>query len=86
MRGSGLIGSVQARGKKVSLRVSQISPGMVETEFDVVRNFGTDNQEAYSKFKCLQPDDVAQAVLWVISAPDHVDVHDVLLRPTEQPL
>ena len=79
---------MQARGRKVNLRVTQISPGMIETEFDVVRNFGnTDtSKELYSKFKCLQGDDVAQAVLWVIGAPDHVDVHDILMRPVEQPL
>lgn len=76
----------EARGKKVGLRVSQISPGMVETEFDVVRNFGNGDPEAYSKFKCLQPEDVAQAVLWVLGAPDHVDVHDILMRPISQPL
>jgi len=36
--------------------------------------------------KCLQPEDVAQTVVWVISAPDHVDVHDIQLRPLEQKL
>lgn len=61
---------------------------MVETEFDVVRHFGNDqpSRGLYSKFKCLQPDDVAQTVLWVIGAPDHVDVHDILVRPVEQTL
>ena len=77
---------MQARGKQVGLRVTEISPGMVETEFDMVQNFGNADDGAYSKFKCLQPDDVAQTVLWVISAPDHVDVHDILLRPVEQKL
>lgn len=79
---------VQARGKGVPLRVSQISPGMVETEFDVVQSFGDQASaaEKYSRFTCLQPEDVAEAVVWVISAPDRMDVHDVLVRPTEQRL
>ena len=78
----------QARGRQVPLRVSSISPGVVETEFDAVRNYG-DTQSAgelYSKFQCLQAEDVAQAVLWALSAPDHVDVHDILMRPTAQVL
>ena len=72
----------------MALRVSQISPGMVETEFAAVMTYGdaAHAQETYGKFKCLQAADVAQAVLWTISAPDHVDVHDVLMRPVEQKL
>ena len=79
---------LQARGREVPLRVSQISPGMVETEFDVVQNFG-DSSKAnarYRSLQCLQPEDVADAVVWAIQAPDNVDVHDVLMRPVGQKL
>ena len=34
--------------------------------------------------KGLQSEDVARAVLWCLSAPDHVDTNDILLRPVEQ--
>ncbi len=34
--------------------------------------------------KALQPADIAQAVVWCLSAPDHVDTNDILLRPVEQ--
>lgn len=72
---------LQARAKDVPLRVAQISPGVVETQFISDPNRA---RETYSKFKCLQPEDVAQAVLWILSSPDHVDVNDVLIRPTKQ--
>lgn len=71
---------------KVPLRVAQISPGFVETEFQFVQSYGDQPSadELYSKFKCLQPEDVAQAIVWLLSSPDHVDVNDVLMRPTAQ--
>ena len=38
----------------------------------------------YAAMKALQAEDVAQAVLWCLSAPDHVDTNDILMRPVEQ--
>lgn len=76
----------EARGRGVPLRVSAISPGMVETEFFAVRAFGDDDaaSQATSVFKCLEPTDVAQAIVWCLSAPDHVEVNDVVVRPSAQ--
>lgn len=37
-----------------------------------------------SSMQCLQPSDVADAVLWVLSAPQHMEVDDVVIRPTQQ--
>ena len=66
--------------------MSGISPGLVETEFFTVRAFG--DQEAAravtTSMQCLQPSDVADAVLWCLSAPPHMEVNDVVIRPTEQ--
>lgn len=76
----------QARSKGLPLRVSGISPGLVETEFFTVRAFG-DKEAAravVSSMQCLQPSDVADAVLWVLSAPQHMEVDDVVIRPTQQ--
>ncbi|KAF5841702.1 P-loop containing nucleoside triphosphate hydrolase protein [Dunaliella salina] len=77
----------EARGKMLPLRVSSISPGVVETEFFTVKNFG-DAEAARSTIQnyasCLQPQDVAQTILWCLSAPDHVEVNDVVVRPTDQ--
>ncbi|KAL6748634.1 P-loop containing nucleoside triphosphate hydrolase protein [Haematococcus lacustris] len=76
----------EARGEGVPLRVSAISPGIVETEFFAVRAYGDKQtaQKTTSALKCLQPADIAQAVLWCLSSPPHVEVNDVVLRPTEQ--
>jgi NADP-dependent 3-hydroxy acid dehydrogenase YdfG len=77
---------LQARGRKVNLRVTEVSPGLVETEFATVHAFGKDAEakEKYKQMKALQAGDVAQAVVYCLSAPDHVDTNDILMRPVEQ--
>jgi NADP-dependent 3-hydroxy acid dehydrogenase YdfG len=56
------------------IRVALIEPGMVATPF--FENVPTSG--------ALQADDVARAVLWTVSQPPHVDVNELLVRPTEQ--
>ena len=58
------------------VRVTVIAPGMVDTPF-----FAQVPLE-----EPLQPDDVASAVVWALSQPPHVDVNEILVRPTAQPL
>jgi len=56
----------QARAQKVNLRVTAISPGMVETEFYQVSHFNDKNKTAstpYQNMKCLQAEDIAQVCL-----------------------
>lgn len=71
---------------QVPLRVSGISPGLVETEFFTVRAYGDEAaaKAVTSAMKCLEPADVANAVLWCLSAPPHMEVNDIVIRPTEQ--
>ena len=67
------------------VRVTAISPGFVETEF--AEKFHGSKQAAdktYSRFPCLTSDDIANAVLYVLGQPKHVQFHDLLLRPTRQ--
>ena len=67
--------------------MTAISPGMVETEFYQVSHFNDKTKTAstpYQNMKCLQAEDIAQAVTWALAAPDHVDVNDILIRPVEQ--
>jgi NADP-dependent 3-hydroxy acid dehydrogenase YdfG len=74
------------RARQVPLRVSGISPGLVETEFFAVRAFGDEAaaEAVTSSMQCLQPSDVANAVLWCLSAPAYMEVNDIVIRPTQQ--
>ena len=78
---------MELRAAQSPIRVTAISPGFVETEFAYVYTFG-DAQRAeatYSRFKVLESEDVANAVVYAVSQPPHVQVHDILMRPTAQP-
>jgi len=75
----------ELRARKSPIRVTAISPGYVETEFaEVFRGRPGADRELASRLRTLEPRDVAEAVLWVVTRPEHVEVHDVLLRPTAQ--
>ena len=68
------------------IRVSSVDPGFVHTEFSLVR-FGGDRQQAdaiYQGFQPLLAEDVADAVHYVINAPEHVNVFNLMLLPTAQ--
>lgn len=68
------------------IRVSTVDPGMVETEFSVVR-FRGDQERARAVYAGMTPmtgDDVAEAVLFCVSRPPHVNVSEVVLLATDQ--
>lgn len=81
----GLRQELRALGSGV--RVTAVSPGFVETEFATVYNHGDPDAAAqtYGQYKVLESQDVARAVLYALEQPEWVQVHDVLLRPREQP-
>jgi NADP-dependent 3-hydroxy acid dehydrogenase YdfG len=69
------------------VRVSSVDPGVVETEFNEVRFDGdqTKAQAVYNMLaRPLSAADVADAVMWVASRPEHVQIHDMLLTSTDQ--
>jgi 3-hydroxy acid dehydrogenase/malonic semialdehyde reductase len=68
------------------LRVTTIDPGLVETEFSKVRFHGDEEKAAqvYKTIKALQAEDVADAIVWAASRPDHVQVAEIILFPTAQ--
>jgi NADP-dependent 3-hydroxy acid dehydrogenase YdfG len=67
------------------IRVTAISPGLVETEFAVHFHKSEEAaQRIYGRFKVLQPEDIASIIRYVLSCPPHVQFHDILVRPTGQ--
>ena len=75
----------ELRARQSSIRVSCVSPGYVDTEFAAVFSGSSDAPAKLNeRLKVLEPDDVAAAILWIVSRPPHVEVHDVLMRPAAQ--
>lgn len=68
------------------VRVSTVDPGLVETEFSVVRFRGDEAQAAavYAGMTPLTGQDVAEAVAWIADRPAHVVVADMMLLPLDQ--
>ncbi len=69
------------------IRVTEISPGMVKTEFSQVR-FGGDQEKAdaiYAGRTPLTPLDIAESVLWCVQRPARVNIQELVIFPTEQP-
>jgi NADP-dependent 3-hydroxy acid dehydrogenase YdfG len=71
-------------GKRI--RVTDIEPGMVETEFSLVRFHGDQERAAkvYQGVEVLSPEDVAETIFWCASQPAHVNVNRLELMPTMQ--
>jgi NADP-dependent 3-hydroxy acid dehydrogenase YdfG len=68
------------------IKVTQIAPGAVETEFSIVRFSGDEDRakSVYKGFEPLHPDDIAEVVHYAASMPPHVNINDLLLMPTAQ--
>ncbi len=67
------------------VRVTNIEPGMSETEFSEVRFGDSDKSKAvYRGMKPLSPDDIADTVSWCVSRPAHVNVQELVIFPTDQ--
>ena len=68
-----------------NIRVTEMDPGLAETEFSVVR-FG-DEQKAKAVYQGMEPltaEDVADAILWVATRPPHVNIAEMVITPTAQ--
>jgi NADP-dependent 3-hydroxy acid dehydrogenase YdfG len=71
---------------KYGIKVSSVSPGMAETEFSVVRYHG-DEEKAKAVYAGLTPlnaEDIADAVEFIISRPEHVSINDIQINPAQQ--
>lgn len=71
---------------KYNIKVTNIAPGMVETEFSLVR-FKGDSEKAGVPYRGLEPlhgDDIADAIYYCASLPDHVNINDLVIMPAAQ--
>ena len=68
------------------IKVSAINPGMVETEFSIVRFDGDEERakKVYENIVPLKPQDIAETIYWIATRPAHVNINDLIIMPTIQ--
>lgn len=68
------------------IRVSAVNPGMVETEFSLVRFHGDEQRakQVYAGIQPLTPDDIAETIFWIASRPAHININDIVIMPAVQ--
>ncbi len=68
------------------IKVTAVNPGMVETEFSIVRFDGDEDKakKVYTGLQPLTPEDIAETIFWVANRPAHVNINDILIMPTVQ--
>jgi NADP-dependent 3-hydroxy acid dehydrogenase YdfG len=69
-----------------NIKVTQISPGAVETEFSLVRFHGDTARakSVYEGYESLVASDIADCIWFVVSRPPHVNINDMVVMPTAQ--
>lgn len=69
-----------------NIKVTQICPGAVKTEFSIVRFHGDTAraEKVYDGFDCLFANDIADCILFAVTRPAHVNINDMIVMPTAQ--
>ncbi|WP_213804620.1 SDR family NAD(P)-dependent oxidoreductase [Granulicella sp. dw_53] len=69
-----------------AVRVTSVDPGMVETDFSKVRFRGDEGRAAkvYQNITPLQPEDIADAIVWAAGRPAHVNIHTIVMTTIDQ--
>ncbi len=69
-----------------NIKVTNIAPGMIETEFSVVRYHGDQEKakDVYQDMKPLLAQDIAEVILFSVQRPSHVTLNDIVIMPTAQ--
>ena len=75
---TGMTQAIRNELSGTGIRVTLLNPGIVDTPF-------WDNLQKPELPKALEPDDVARAVIYAVSQPQHVEVNEILIRPIGQP-
>jgi NADP-dependent 3-hydroxy acid dehydrogenase YdfG len=68
------------------IRVGSVDPGLAETEFSIVR-FKGDAAQARKVYQGVHPlvaEDIAQTLVWIASRPPHVNIDELVIKPTDQ--
>ncbi len=81
-----ITGSIRMELLPHHIRVTSINPGMVETEFSLVR-FKGDDEKADNVYKNVDPlkaEDVADVILYCLNCPPHMNLHEVIVMPSAQ--
>ncbi len=80
-----------SRGMRIDLlgtgvKVTEIRPGKVETEFSLIRFHGDEAKAAkvYEGIRPLTGDDIAGAILWAVTQPAHVNIDEIVVTPVSQ--
>jgi NADP-dependent 3-hydroxy acid dehydrogenase YdfG len=69
-----------------NIKVTAINPGMVETEFSIVRFAGDEDRakKVYNGLQPLKPADIAETIFWAATRPPHVNINEILIMPSAQ--
>lgn len=67
---------------KRNIRISNISPGIVKTEIGKASGLSAEVLQMYNAIPHLEADDVADAIVYLLSTPAHVNIQDIIIRPT----
>ncbi|MFN3305811.1 MAG: SDR family NAD(P)-dependent oxidoreductase [Candidatus Kapaibacteriota bacterium] len=69
-----------------NVRITNVDPGLVETEFSIVRFHGDEEKAktVYKGYKPLTGKDVAVVILFCVTLPEHITIQDILITPTAQ--
>jgi hypothetical protein len=78
--------TLRAELNGLPIRITDISPGLVETEFSVVRFAGDTERAAkvYDGYTPLTADDIAETIRWAVMLPAHVNIDEIVVKPLAQ--